>query len=103
MQTSESNLSLIYRVYKTMIFSYSQLHLIAANQPYKGDMNGISGADYICFKEAKAIGLEGTYRAFLSSRVQDLISIVHRKHDRKLPVVNLHVSMRDELMTFIFL
>ena len=32
------------------------------------------------------------YRAFLSSRVQDLRSIVHYEQDKILPIVNLKVS-----------
>ena len=64
---------------------------MAANAPISGNMGGVSGADLICFQEALEAGLRGTYVAFLSSRVQDLNSIVHRKQDRHLPVVNINV------------
>lgn len=80
-----------------MFFCYSvlslQLHLIALNSPKTGDMQGIKGVDHQCFLQAQANGLKGTFRAFLSSRLQDLYTIV-RKDDRdRLPVVNLKVSI----------
>ncbi|XP_042870468.1 collagen alpha-1(XV) chain-like isoform X1 [Penaeus japonicus] len=64
-----------------------QLRLAALNQPYSGDMHGVRGADYSCYREARRAGLRGTFRAFLTSRVQNLDSIV-RYSDRNLPVVN---------------
>lgn len=62
-----------------------QLRLGALNEPYTGDVHGVSGADYSCYREARRAGLRGTFRAFLSSRVQNVDSIV-RQADRKLPV-----------------
>ena len=41
-----------------------------------------------------AAGLAGTFRAFLSSRLQDLYSIVRRADRATLPVVNLRVRAR---------
>uniref|UniRef100_A0A667WLR9 Collagenase NC10/endostatin domain-containing protein n=1 Tax=Myripristis murdjan TaxID=586833 RepID=A0A667WLR9_9TELE len=71
-----------------------QLHLIALNSPQTGSMRGIRGVDYLCFTQARAIGMQGTFRAFLSSKLQDLHSIV-RKIDRdRLPIVNL----KDEVL-----
>ena len=68
-----------------------QLHMMALNSAQTGSMRGIRGADYMCFTQARAIGLMGTFRAFLSSKLQDLHSIV-RKSDRSgLPIVNLKV------------
>jgi len=64
------------------------LHLIAANEPYSGAMQGVSGADYVCYREARRSGLTGTFRAFLTSRVQDLDSIVHRDEDKIVPIAN---------------
>ncbi|TRZ04196.1 hypothetical protein DNTS_011992 [Danionella cerebrum] len=65
------------------------MHLIALNSPQQGGMEGIRGADQQCFSQARSIGLKGTFRAFLSSHLQDLHSIV-RKNDREmLPIVNL--------------
>uniref|UniRef100_A0A3Q2ZH45 Collagenase NC10/endostatin domain-containing protein n=1 Tax=Hippocampus comes TaxID=109280 RepID=A0A3Q2ZH45_HIPCM len=70
------------------------LHLVALNAPLKGDMRGIRGADFQCYQQARAVGLTGTYRAFLSSHLQDLATVV-RKADRvHMPVVNL----RGELL-----
>lgn len=57
------------------------LHLIALNSPQPGNMRGIRGADFQCFQQARAVGLKGTFRAFLSSKLQDLYTIV-RKSDR---------------------
>lgn len=57
------------------------LHLIALNSPQSGNMRGIRGADFQCFQQARAVGLKGTFRAFLSSKLQDLYTIV-RKSDR---------------------
>ena len=51
-------------------------------------MQGIRGADFGCYRQARRAGLSGTFRAFLSARVQNLDSIV-RSADRSLPVVNI--------------
>ena len=56
-------------------------------------MGGISGADFVCYSQAKAVGYHGTFRAFLASRVQDLDSIVFRPSDRSLPIVNSKVQL----------
>lgn len=70
---------------------YFQLHMAALNEPYTGDMKGQRGADYSCYRQARRAGLRGTYRAFLSSRIQNLDSIV-RYADWDLPVVNIKVA-----------
>ncbi|XP_062994185.1 collagen alpha-1(XVIII) chain-like [Elgaria multicarinata webbii] len=64
------------------------LRLVALNIPLTGDMNGIGGADLQCYQQAQAANLYGTFRAFLSSTTQSLVSIVKRT-DRSLPIVNL--------------
>lgn len=69
-----------------------QLHLIALNAPHTGNMRGIRGADFLCFQQARAIGLKGTFRAFLSSKLQDLYTIVRRSDRDNFPIVNLKVS-----------
>uniref|UniRef100_A0A3Q4H7K7 Collagenase NC10/endostatin domain-containing protein n=1 Tax=Neolamprologus brichardi TaxID=32507 RepID=A0A3Q4H7K7_NEOBR len=71
-----------------------QLHLIALNSPQTGSMRGIRGADFLCFTQAQAIGMKGTFRAFLSSRLQDLHSIVRKTDRQNLSVVNL----KDEVL-----
>lgn len=70
------------------------LHLVALNAPQSGDLHGIRGADLQCFEQAREAGLPGTFRAFLSSRLQDLQSIVRRADRKAVPVVNL----QDELL-----
>jgi len=74
-------------VFLLMMF---QLRMAALNEPCTGDMTGVRGADYSCYRESRRAGLRGTFRAFLSSRVQNLDSIV-RFSDRDLPVVNIKV------------
>lgn len=68
-----------------------QLHLIALNSPQVGNMRGIRGADFLCFQQARAVGMKGTFRAFLSSKLQDLYSIVRKSDRDTLPIVNLKV------------
>ncbi|XP_011315030.1 collagen alpha-1(IX) chain isoform X5 [Fopius arisanus] len=64
------------------------LRMAALNEPISGDMHGVRGADYACYRQARRAGLRGTFRAFLSSRVQNVDSIV-RLDDRDLPIVNI--------------
>uniref|UniRef100_A0A8C3A675 Collagen alpha-1(XVIII) chain n=1 Tax=Cyclopterus lumpus TaxID=8103 RepID=A0A8C3A675_CYCLU len=69
--------------------SESGLHIIALNAPQTGNMRGIRGADFLCFQQARAVGLKGTFRAFLSSKLQDLYTIVRRSDRDSTPIVNL--------------
>lgn len=55
-------------------------------------MGGMSGADFVCYRQAKDAQLSGTYRAFITSKTQNLDSVVHRTEDKKIPVVNAKVS-----------
>uniref|UniRef100_A0A674J7M6 Collagen type XV alpha 1 chain n=1 Tax=Terrapene triunguis TaxID=2587831 RepID=A0A674J7M6_9SAUR len=61
------------------------LHLVALNLPLSGAMR----ADYQCFQQARAAGLMSTYRAFLSSHLQDLSTVVRKSDRYNLPIVNL--------------
>ncbi|NWT75093.1 COFA1 protein, partial [Prunella himalayana] len=61
------------------------LHLVALNFPLSGDMR----ADFQCFRQAQLAGLTSTYRAFLSSHLQDLATVVRKTDRHHLPVVNL--------------
>lgn len=54
-------------------------------------MRGIRGADFLCFQQARAVSLAGTYRAFLSSKLQDLYSIVRKSDRENLPIKNIKV------------
>lgn len=71
----------------------------ALNKPYSGDHHGIRGADYECHRQAKKAELRGTFRSFLTSRTQNLDSIVKAK-DSKLPIVNLKVVKIFKDFTF---
>ncbi|CAH1180546.1 unnamed protein product [Phaedon cochleariae] len=66
----------------------SYIRLAALNEPRTGQVHGVRGADYACYREGRRAGLKGTFRALLSSRTQDVSSIV-RQADRRLPVANL--------------
>lgn len=77
-----------------------QIHLVALNAPQGGNMRGIRGADFLCFNQARAIGLKGTFRAFLSSKLQDLYSIVRKSDRERMPIVNLKVLSAKTEMHF---
>lgn len=50
--------------------------MAALNEPYSGDMQGMRGADFQCYRQARRAGLLGTFRAFLSARwVSQLIPV----------------------------
>lgn len=42
--------------------------MAALNEPYTGDLQGIRGADFACYRQARRAGLMGTFKAFLSAR-----------------------------------
>lgn len=67
---------------------------MALNSPQTGAMRGIHRADLLCFSQAQAIGLKGTFRAFLSAKLQDLHSIVRKADRQGVPIVNL----KDEVL-----
>lgn len=70
--------------------SYSlQLRLVALNTPVAGDIR----VDFQCFQQARAAGLLSTFRAFLSSHLQDLSTVVRKAERFSLPIVNLKVKM----------
>lgn len=75
--------------------------MAALNEPYTGDMRGVRGTDYACYRQARKAGLKGTFRALLTSRVQNLDSIV-RYSDRHLPVVNLKVR-KTKMYSIVFI
>lgn len=83
--------SVMNHVSDLLCLPVSQLHLVALNSPLKGDMRGIRGADFQCYQQARAMGLTATYRAFLSSHLQDLATIVRKADRTNMPVVNLRV------------
>ncbi|XP_038223261.1 collagen alpha-1(XV) chain-like isoform X3 [Zerene cesonia] len=77
------------------------LKLAALNEPLSGDMHGVRRADYACYRQARRAGLKGTFRAFLTSRIQNLDSIV-RYADRHLPVVNTYGEVLFKSFSEIF-
>lgn len=77
----------------TWLFILFQLHLFAANEPVSGRMGGISGGDRICYRQAIAAKLLGTYRAFVTSKTQSLNSLISRTEDQKIPIVNAKVQL----------
>uniref|UniRef100_A0A3P8SAN2 Collagenase NC10/endostatin domain-containing protein n=1 Tax=Amphiprion percula TaxID=161767 RepID=A0A3P8SAN2_AMPPE len=83
-------IQLEYVVSSHLVFLF-QLHLVALNAPLKGDMRGIRGADFQCYQQARSMGLTATYRAFLSSHLQDLATIVRKADRNDMPVVNLRI------------
>ncbi len=60
-------------------------------------MRGIRGADFQCYQQARSMGLTATYRAFLSSHLQDLATIVRKADRTDMPVVNLRVRRNSYL------
>lgn len=77
-----------YNVLPQTFTAVPGLHLVALNAPLKGDMRGIRGADFQCYQQARSMGLTATYRAFLSSHLQDLATIVRKVDRTDMPVVN---------------
>lgn len=45
-----------------------QVRMAALNEPYTGDLQGIRGADFACYRQARRAGHQGTFKAFLSAR-----------------------------------
>ncbi|XP_072886104.1 collagen alpha-1(XV) chain-like isoform X2 [Hemitrygon akajei] len=78
------------------------LHLVALNTPLSGNMQGIRGADLQCFQQAQAMGSSATYRAFLSSQLQDLYTVVRKADRLNMPVVNLKGEVLFDSWTSIF-
>ncbi|PIO65126.1 collagenase NC10 and Endostatin [Teladorsagia circumcincta] len=64
------------------------IHLIALNEPFDGNMHGMRGADLQCYRQSRMAGFTTTFRAMLSSDVQDMLRIVHAA-DWDTPVVNI--------------
>lgn len=79
--------------------------MVALNEPYIGNLQGLRNADLNCHRQARRAGMMGNFRAFLStrfestqlnsknfnvsfSRIQNLDSII-KPEDRELPITNL--------------
>ena len=77
-----------------MAYIFFQLHMVALNEPHNGKLLGIRGADTLCHDEARHSGMNGTFRAFLSSYDQNLGSLVYYPIDRNVPIVNSKVCLQ---------
>lgn len=63
-------------------------------------MGSIGGIDSQCWKQSRDSGLGGTYRAFMSDKLQYVFSVVPRK-ERDLPVANLKVrGQSDDILLY---
>lgn len=62
--------------------------MIALNEAYSGNLQGLRNADLNCHRQARRAGILGNFRAFLSTRIQNLDSLV-KIEDRDLPITNL--------------
>ncbi|CAL4105174.1 unnamed protein product, partial [Meganyctiphanes norvegica] len=69
-------------------WNIKELRVAALNEPWSGDLRGVYSADYACYRQARSVGLKGTFRALLSSPSHDLSSLV-RSTDRHQPIINL--------------
>lgn len=47
---------------------FFKLRLVALNEPFSGNLQGLRYADLNCRREAKRAGIMGNFRAFLSTR-----------------------------------
>ncbi len=66
----------------------TKLHLIALNQPLKGDIGGIDKANGLCQAQASHLGLKTTFRALLTTTKQRIGDLVVPADHHSL-VVNL--------------
>ena len=64
--------------------------MVALNYPLTGKMGTVGSIDNMCWRQSRRAGLVGTFRAFLSSRLQDSKFIV-KSDFRNHPVGNLKV------------
>lgn len=60
---------------------------MALNEPYDGNMKGIDSINYQCYKEAMNEGINGVFRAFLSTWGMNLNDLVRNQQDT---IVNLY-------------
>ncbi|VVC43057.1 C-type lectin fold,Collagen triple helix repeat,C-type lectin-like/link domain,Collagenase [Cinara cedri] len=70
----------------------TMLRMAALNEPYTGNMHGVQSVDYSCYRQSQRAGLHGAFKAFLSSRLNNLKSIVHES-DRGHPIFNIKGDM----------
>ncbi|XP_050545563.1 collagen alpha-1(XVIII) chain-like isoform X2 [Daktulosphaira vitifoliae] len=83
-----SNLVHSHPVKENPVWHPKMLRVAALNEPYSGNMHGVQSVDYSCYRQSRRAGLHGAFKAFLSSRNNNLKTIVHES-DRDLPLVNI--------------
>jgi hypothetical protein len=71
----------------TAISGCYKIVLGALNEAHSGSLGGISGADALCAKQAKAAGYAGTFKAFLSGAARDVKDLVSAANASQ-PVIN---------------
>ena len=74
-----------------VVFVFLQLRLVALNSPRTGNLHGVLGVDYQCYRQAKQASVQGSFRGLLASTSELTMEGLVRFKDRNLPVVNLKV------------
>lgn len=69
-----------------------QLRLAALNEPYAGNLHGTRGADFLCYRQAGRAGIAGSFKAFLSTRIQSLQGLISYNH-WDVPIANIKGEM----------
>eukprot|EP00118_Oscarella_pearsei_P015752 m.144545 g.144545 ORF g.144545 m.144545 type:complete len:703 (+) comp38403_c0_seq1:38-2146(+) len=65
----------------------TSITLVALNEPRKGSLGGMKGADLMCHQSARAVRMAGTFKAFLSTPVRELSHLISKRFWH-LPVAN---------------
>lgn len=65
----------------------NSLRMVALNEPWSGNMQGIHNINYQCQKEAMDAKVDGIFRAFLSTTGMHMKSLVRNRKDA---IVNLY-------------
>ncbi|XP_031632594.1 uncharacterized protein LOC116346596 isoform X2 [Contarinia nasturtii] len=68
------------------------LRIAALNEPYAGNLHGTRGADFSCYRQAVRAGIVGSFKAFLSTRIQSLQGLVSYMH-WDVPIANIKGEM----------
>lgn len=62
--------------------------MAALNEPLNGNLHGTRGADFSCHRQAVRAGVSGAFKAFLSTRIQSLQSLLGYSH-WEVPIANI--------------
>lgn len=73
--------------------------MYALNSPLSpNDILGVSGADNMCYRQAREAKVPGIFRAVLTTRLQTIESLVFYK-DRDLAIANGNVSIPPPIIS----